>query len=65
MPSLGSRGALLRQEMGDLRMRARSWTREHGEDLPLVRDWSWGEHRPDAGASPSTVADPDGPADHG
>ena len=31
----------LRQEMGDLRRRARAWTREHGEDLPEVRDWAW------------------------
>jgi xylulose-5-phosphate/fructose-6-phosphate phosphoketolase len=22
-------------------MRARAWTREHGEDIPEVRDWEW------------------------
>jgi xylulose-5-phosphate/fructose-6-phosphate phosphoketolase len=41
VPSLGSRAASLRQLMGDARMRARAWTREHGEDLPEVRDWTW------------------------
>ena len=41
VPSLGSHAAALRQEMDDLRRRARAWTREHGEDLPEVRDWSW------------------------
>jgi xylulose-5-phosphate/fructose-6-phosphate phosphoketolase len=41
VPSLGSRAASLRQLMGDTRTRARAWTREHGEDLPEVRDWTW------------------------
>ena len=34
VPSLGSRAASLRQEMVDLRARARAWTREHGETCP-------------------------------
>jgi len=41
VPGLGSRAASLRQLMGDTRLRARAWTREYGEDLPEVRDWSW------------------------
>jgi xylulose-5-phosphate/fructose-6-phosphate phosphoketolase len=41
VPGLGTRTAGLRQEMADLRLRARTWTREHGEDLPEVRDWTW------------------------
>jgi xylulose-5-phosphate/fructose-6-phosphate phosphoketolase len=63
VPSLGSHAAALRQEMGDLRRRARAWTRDHGEDLPEVRDWSWGDLSPEAGASPSTTAQPESPAD--
>jgi len=35
----------LRQRMVDARLAAREYTREHGEDLPQVRDWVW----PDAG----------------
>jgi len=63
VPALGSRAAGLRQEMVDLRRRARLWTREYGEDLPEVRDWSWTDTQPERGASPSTTAEPANPAD--
>jgi xylulose-5-phosphate/fructose-6-phosphate phosphoketolase len=39
--SLGSRAAGLRQRMADARLEAREWTREHGEDIPVVADWKW------------------------
>jgi xylulose-5-phosphate/fructose-6-phosphate phosphoketolase len=38
---LGSRAAHLRQKMVDERLRARQYTREHGEDAPEIRDWVW------------------------
>jgi xylulose-5-phosphate/fructose-6-phosphate phosphoketolase len=38
---LGARAAHLRQEMVDARMRARTWTRTHGEDIPVVAAWTW------------------------
>lgn len=38
---LGARAATLRQRMFDERLRAREYTRAHGEDLPEIRDWSW------------------------
>jgi xylulose-5-phosphate/fructose-6-phosphate phosphoketolase len=41
VPGLGSRAAGLRQEMEDTRLRARAYTREHGEDAPDIRDWTW------------------------
>ena len=41
VPGLGARAAGLRQKISDDRLRARAWTREHGEDLPEVADWSW------------------------
>jgi xylulose-5-phosphate/fructose-6-phosphate phosphoketolase len=41
VPGLGARAAQLRQDMADARLRAREWTRTHGEDLPEVRDWVW------------------------
>jgi xylulose-5-phosphate/fructose-6-phosphate phosphoketolase len=40
-PSLGSRAALLRQQMVDARAAAKRWTREYGDDIPAVRDWTW------------------------
>ncbi len=41
VPELGERAAALRQEMNDARLRARAYTREVGDDLPQVRDWTW------------------------
>ncbi|MDP9221548.1 MAG: phosphoketolase family protein [Actinomycetota bacterium] len=41
VPGLGGRAALLRQRMVDARLRARQYTREHGDDAPEVRDWTW------------------------
>jgi xylulose-5-phosphate/fructose-6-phosphate phosphoketolase len=41
VPSLRSRAALLRQQMVDARAEARRYTREHGDDIPAVRDWTW------------------------
>ena len=39
VPGLGSRAAVLRQEMVDQRLRHRAYTREHGEDMPDVASW--------------------------
>ncbi|MBW4042715.1 MAG: phosphoketolase family protein [Acidobacteria bacterium] len=41
VPALGSRYAGLRQRMQDARVAARRYTREHGEDIPEVEDWTW------------------------
>jgi xylulose-5-phosphate/fructose-6-phosphate phosphoketolase len=41
VPGLAERAAHLRQEMEDARLRARAYTREHGEDAPEIRDWIW------------------------
>ena len=41
VPGLGGRAAHLRQDMEDRRLRARAYTREHGEDDPAIRDWVW------------------------
>jgi xylulose-5-phosphate/fructose-6-phosphate phosphoketolase len=41
VPELEGDTAHLRQELVDVRLRMRAWTREHGEDHPDVRDWAW------------------------
>jgi xylulose-5-phosphate/fructose-6-phosphate phosphoketolase len=41
VPGLAVRAATLRQEMQDRRLRARAYTREHGEDAPEVSGWTW------------------------
>ncbi|WP_233265449.1 phosphoketolase family protein [Leifsonia sp. AG29] len=42
VPGLAAREADLRQEMQDARIRAREYTRAHGEDIPEVAEWTWG-----------------------
>jgi xylulose-5-phosphate/fructose-6-phosphate phosphoketolase len=41
VPGLAQKAAMLRQEMQDERLRHRTYTREHGDDMPDVRDWVW------------------------
>jgi xylulose-5-phosphate/fructose-6-phosphate phosphoketolase len=41
VPGLAAEAAHLRQEMLDRRLAARAWTREHGDDDPAIRDWTW------------------------
>jgi xylulose-5-phosphate/fructose-6-phosphate phosphoketolase len=41
VPGLAERGAHLRQQMTDARLRARAYTREAGDDLPEIKDWTW------------------------
>ena len=54
VPALRSRYAGLRQEMVDARLAARQYTREHGEDIPEVRDWVW----PDTGDTATETGGP-------
>jgi xylulose-5-phosphate/fructose-6-phosphate phosphoketolase len=41
VPGLSESCGRLRQDMSDRRIRARAYTREHGEDDPEIRDWVW------------------------
>jgi len=41
VPSLGSRAAHTKQRMRDALTEHRYWVREHGEDMPSVREWEW------------------------
>ncbi|MCW2733726.1 MAG: phosphoketolase [Mycobacterium sp.] len=54
VPSLQTKYASLRQDMGDRRLEARQYTREHGDDIPQVRDWVWPAAR--GAVSASTIA---------
>ncbi|OYO18755.1 phosphoketolase [Enemella evansiae] len=53
VPGLATRYAGLRQRMQDARLDARAYTREHGEDIPEVAKWMWG----DAGDSTQSPTD--------
>ncbi|MCY7264787.1 hypothetical protein K6W19_32220, partial [Pseudomonas protegens] len=50
VPALGSRYARLRQRMEDKRLQARAHAYEHGEDLPEVAQWQWGDAQDEADA---------------
>ena len=41
VPGLGASAAHLRQHMVDERLLHRTYTREVGDDMPDVRDWTW------------------------
>ena len=41
VPGLGAAAAHLRQLMVDERLRARAYTRVHGEDDPVISSWTW------------------------
>ena len=46
VPGLAERGrARCARSMQDERLRCRAYTREHGEDRPDVRDWTWPRER--------------------
>ena len=41
LPSLGARGDEVRRWCGDRLAEHETYVREHGEDMPEVRDWKW------------------------
>jgi xylulose-5-phosphate/fructose-6-phosphate phosphoketolase len=41
VPGLAATSAHFRQEMAARRLRARAWTREHGDDHPDISGWTW------------------------
>jgi xylulose-5-phosphate/fructose-6-phosphate phosphoketolase len=43
VPGLAGRAGRLRQRMEDTLARHHAWTRAHGEDLPEVSNWKWGQ----------------------
>ena len=43
VPGLGTRGAYLRQAMADRLIEHKHYIDRHGEDLPEIRDWVWGQ----------------------
>ena len=48
VPGLTARVGHLRQEMIDRRLRAREYTRDHGEDDPEISGWAWSPESPES-----------------
>jgi xylulose-5-phosphate/fructose-6-phosphate phosphoketolase len=41
VPGLAGRAQALQQEMHETLTRHRAYIREHGQDMPEIRDWRW------------------------
>jgi xylulose-5-phosphate/fructose-6-phosphate phosphoketolase len=41
VPKLEQTGAQVKQAMRDKRIEHKQYIREHGDDMPEVRDWKW------------------------
>jgi xylulose-5-phosphate/fructose-6-phosphate phosphoketolase len=57
VPHLGPRAAYARQAIRDLLIEHKQYIAEHGEDMPQISGWTWGQHATAAGRSSSTEAD--------
>ncbi len=45
VPELGPRAAYAKQAIRDKLIEHKQYTREHGEDLPEIREWQWGKSK--------------------
>ena len=43
VPNLGSKGAYLKQQMQDKLIEHKHYIDKHGQDLPEIRNWKWGQ----------------------
>jgi xylulose-5-phosphate/fructose-6-phosphate phosphoketolase len=43
VPNLGSKGAYLKQQMQDKLIEHKHYIDQHGQDLPEIRNWKWGQ----------------------
>ena len=44
VPGLGARAAYVRQLVRDIHVDHGEYIHEHGDDMPLVKDWTWGSY---------------------
>ena len=54
-PGIGVRTEALRELMGDQRRQHHEWIREHGDDLPEIKDWHWPASAVDGAESPDRL----------
>jgi xylulose-5-phosphate/fructose-6-phosphate phosphoketolase len=57
LPQLGSSAAYAKQAIRDALHEHRRYIHEHGEDMPAIRDWTWGRSGPLGAPRASTEAD--------
>jgi xylulose-5-phosphate/fructose-6-phosphate phosphoketolase len=54
---LGSRAAYAKQALRDVLLDHKKYIREHGEDMPAIRDWTWGREAGKPVKKADTAAD--------
>ena len=57
VPQLGARAAYAKQAIRDKLIEHQQYIAEHGDDMPEVSSWTWGQQEAAAGRSSSTEAD--------
>jgi xylulose-5-phosphate/fructose-6-phosphate phosphoketolase len=57
VPQLGARAAYAKQAIRDKLIEHKQYVDEHGDDMPEVTSWTWGQEEAAAGRSSSTEAD--------
>jgi xylulose-5-phosphate/fructose-6-phosphate phosphoketolase len=62
VPGLGARAAYVKQALRDKLLDHRQYIRKHGDDMPEIKDWRWGEGGVPARAGKQTSNDAEGTA---
>jgi xylulose-5-phosphate/fructose-6-phosphate phosphoketolase len=62
VPGLGARAAYVKQALRDKLLDHRQYIRKHGDDMPEIKDWRWGEGGVRARAGKQTSNDAEGTA---
>ena len=57
VPLLGARAAYAKQAIRDRLIEHQQYIAEHGEDMPEISNWTWGQEGASAGRRSSTEAD--------
>ena len=57
VPSLGTRAAYIKQRIRDKLIEHKHYVAEHGEDMPEISGWRWGQKGPATVKGSSTEAD--------
>lgn len=57
LPRLGSRAAYFKQKVREKLIDHRHYIQRHGDDMPAVSGWRWGEREPAATTGTSTDGD--------
>jgi xylulose-5-phosphate/fructose-6-phosphate phosphoketolase len=57
VPQLGARAAYAKQAIRDMLIDHKQYIDEHGDDMPEITSWTWGQEAASAGRSSSTEAD--------